>query len=175
MPLDDGSSTLLSAARSKLFRKPAAEWSADETKAALDIYRMLVELADKVSQRRQSSNSFYLSVNTALVGASAYLTVGGQQSVWRALMVAVAGALVSVLWIKSIHTYRSLNAAKFDVIMELEKHLMMAPLSAEWEQLERGENAKRHKPFHKIEVMVAWLMLAVHIMQLMLSVAPLGT
>lgn len=173
MPTDYDRSTLLASARARLFRKPAVEWTAEETKAVLDIYRMLVDLADKVSQRRQISNSFYLSVNTALVGASAYLTVGGQLSLWRAVMVAVAGILVSVLWIKNINTYRSLNAAKFDVILEIEKHLAIAPLTAEWEQLERGENAKRHRPFHKIEVMVASLMLGVHVVQLGLSSLPL--
>lgn len=40
------------------------------------------------------------------------------------------------------------------------------------EQLERGENAKRHKPFHKIEVKVAWLMLAVHVIQLVAELRP---
>ncbi len=33
----------------------------------LEIYGRVVEMADRVSQRRQSANSFFLSLNSALV------------------------------------------------------------------------------------------------------------
>ncbi|RDD97660.1 hypothetical protein DTW92_07525 [Paracoccus pantotrophus] len=44
---------------------------APRDKEVLEIYKMLVEMADRVSQRRQSANSFYLTVNTAIIGGAA--------------------------------------------------------------------------------------------------------
>ena len=35
----------------------------------LEIYKLYVQSADNISARRQSANSFFLSVNTAIIGA----------------------------------------------------------------------------------------------------------
>ena len=52
--------------------------SASEEKDVLEIYMMLVEMADRVSERRQSANAFYLSVN---IGESR-LGLGGRVEVF---------------------------------------------------------------------------------------------
>ncbi len=33
----------------------------------LDIYKLYVEMADRISQRRQSANSFFLTLNSVIV------------------------------------------------------------------------------------------------------------
>ena len=62
-----------------LLKKPRDQLTADETRAIVEIYKMLVDKADNVSQRRQNCNNFYLSVNTALVGASAYISAAAHR------------------------------------------------------------------------------------------------
>lgn len=157
-----------------LFNKASSDWSPDEQRSVVDIYKMLVDVADKVSQRPQSANNFYLSVNTALIGASAYISSIGQPSPSRVVAIAAAGALVSFLWIRNIQSYKDPNAGKFAVIEEIEKQLPISPYTAEWNHLERGTNGKRYRPFHAVEIWVPYIFLEVHVLQFMLS-APWAT
>lgn len=47
----------------------------------LDIYKMYVGLADKISERRQSANSFFLSINTAIVGLVGYFQSSSSKTI----------------------------------------------------------------------------------------------
>lgn len=153
-----------------LFAKPPADWAGDDQKNVVDIYKMLVGMADKVSERRQSANNFFLSVNTALIGASAYISSVSQQSPARVLAIAVAGMLVSLVWIRNIQSYKDLNAGKFAVITEIEKHLPVSPYAAEWEYLDRGQRNGRYRPFHSVEIFVPLIFLGVHALQFAFNV-----
>jgi hypothetical protein len=148
-----------------LFTKTPTEWTTDEQKSVTDIYKMLVDMADKVSQRRQSANNFFLSVNTALIGASAYISSVSQQSPARVLAIAAAGTLVSAVWVRNIQSYKDLNSGKFAVINEIEKQLPIAPYTAEWEYLERGQKRNRYRQFHAVEILVPLVFVAVHALQ----------
>ena len=119
----------------------------------LEIYKLLVEMADRVSQRRQSANSFFLSVNTAIIGGAAYLSksVFGQL---ETVAVSVAGIAICALWIRSVISYKTLNAAKFQVITKFEGYLPVSPFKDEWEILDVDGDGKKHKPFHQTEVLV---------------------
>jgi hypothetical protein len=153
--------------------------SADEVKATVDIYKMLVDMADKVSQRRQTANSFYLSVNTALIGAGVYMSSAGGGAI-NIILLAVAGWLVSLFWIRNIETYKDLNSGKFAVITEIEKSLPLAPYTAEWETLKRGDRESKYRsfwskyhpfqnkyrPFHEVEVAVPLVFVLLHAVQL---------
>src|SRR5690348_11243200 len=102
--------------------------------AKLDIYKLLVEMADRVSQRRQAANSFYLTINTAIIGSSAYLSAF--HPAWGGVcLMALAGFCVSLLWIRNIQSYKELNEGKFHVITQLEMHLPVQPFKDEWEFL----------------------------------------
>ena len=92
----------------------------------LDIYKLLVEMADRVSHRRQAANSFYLTVNTAIIGSTAYLAKFelNQLATWA---ISVAGILICALWIMSVLSYKSLNSAKFKGITKLEERLPVSP------------------------------------------------
>jgi len=148
-----------------LVTKPWSELSPDEQKAVVDIYKMLVDMADKVSQRRQNANNFYLSVNTALIGASAYIGSLAQQVPHQTLAIAAAGLLVSLLWFRNINSYRDLNKGKFVIIQDLELQLPVRPYTAEWETLHRGENTKHYRPFHTVEALVPLVFVGVHLFQ----------
>jgi len=135
--------------------------SAPRDKEVLEIYKMLVEMADRVSQRRQSANSFYLTVNTAIISGAAYLSQStfSHLSTWA---VSLAGIAICVLWIRAVVSYKSLNAAKFEVITALEQRLPVSPYKDEWAILDVDGDGKRHKPFHKTEVLVPIVFMCVH-------------
>ena len=86
----------------------------------LAIYEMYVASADNISSRRQTANSFYLSINTAIIGAAGYITEGGSSYAWS---ISVAGILLCVAWQRAVRAYKDLNSGKFKVIHEIERKL----------------------------------------------------
>jgi hypothetical protein len=156
-----------------LFNKPAADFTSDELKGVIDLYKTLVDMADKVSQRRQNANNFYLTVNTALIGATSYINSisPSEPNTW---IISFAGLLVSLVWKRNIDSYKDLNSGKFHVITELEKGLPIAPFRTEWDFLKRGQDTSRYRPFHAVEVLVPYIFAAVHGVQILRAV-PWGT
>lgn len=133
----------------------------------VDIYKFYVEMADRISARRQSANSFYLAVNTTIVGASAFFS---QDSISGRWLVAFAGIAIAIMWIRNIQSYKSLNAGKFTVINEIEKLLPISPYTAEWHILGRGTDKKRHVPFHNVEIIVPMIFIAIYAILCFVSV-----
>jgi len=85
----------------------------------LEQYKIYLEMADRISSRRQSANSFFLSLNTALVALVSYLCLGAQSASWY-VVVAVAGMAISYMWYRLVRSYKDLNTAKFKVVHEIE-------------------------------------------------------
>lgn len=107
-------------------------------KDKLEIYKLAVEMADRVSARRLSTNAFFLSINTALLTLTGFVyekLIGDKSAVL--IFVAIAGIVLSMTWLFSIRSYKRLNRAKFTVINELEKDLPFQYFTEEWNTLKR--------------------------------------
>lgn len=130
----------------------AAERRKAERAERLEQYKLMIEMADRVSQRRQAANSFYLSINTILVGGSAYF--GRGTPLKTALLVSLAGVLVCRYWSRSILSYKTLNTAKFSVINEMEQSLVEQPFTDEWAKLDPDGDGKKHNSFYETEKFV---------------------
>ncbi|MDP9439307.1 MAG: hypothetical protein M3P49_11260 [Actinomycetota bacterium] len=83
----------------------------------MELYKLAVEMADRVTARRGTANAFFVKVNTALL---AFLGLAELNVEWP---VAVGGVVISLTWALLIKSYRDLNRAKFEVINEAEKRL----------------------------------------------------
>lgn len=130
----------------------------------LEQYKLMVEMADRVSQRRQAANSFYLSINTILVGGSAYFG-GGTPPLKAALLVSLAGVLVCRYWSRSILSYKTLNTAKFGVINDMELNLVERPFTEEWVRLDPDGDGKKHNSFYETEKFVPRVFLGIYAFQ----------
>jgi hypothetical protein len=95
----------------------------------LELYKLAVEMADRVSARRATANVFFLTVNTALL---AFVGSDPGRAPW---LICLAGIALSGTWWVLLKTYRDLNAAKFDVITEMESNLRAKVFGDEWERL----------------------------------------
>jgi hypothetical protein len=95
----------------------------------LDLYKMAVEMADRMSARRATANAFFLTVNTALL---AFVSSGSLNALW---LVALAGIALSGIWWMLLKSYRDLHAAKFQVIIEMESNLEVKVFDDEWKIL----------------------------------------
>lgn len=123
-------------------------------------YKLYVEMADRISARRQTANSYFLTVNTALLGFIGYVTTKDTGDyLW---LLGVVGIALCYLWYRLIRSYRDLNTAKFNVIHEIEKRLPLSPYDAEWEAMGRGDDSQRYKPFTHIETGVPWVFVVLH-------------
>lgn len=101
----------------------------------IEIYRMAVEMADRVSPRRAAANAFFLTVNTALVAVVGLHDPGSPSSLLP-VAVCIAGVSVALCWWLLLGNYRKLNEAKFLVINRIEsEYLPVAPFKEEWEIL----------------------------------------
>ena len=94
-------------------------------------------MADRTSAQRQSANSFFLTVNTAVIGVVACVQLGAKSGTTSELywLVSLAGRAFCYMWFRLIRSYRSLNSGKFKVIHMLEQNFPIAPYDAEWEIL----------------------------------------
>lgn len=130
----------------------------------LEIYRIYVEMADKISERRQSANSFFLTINTAVVGLVSYLQLGqnGKAGSIFYLVISVAGTIICYMWYRLVLSYKQINSGKFKVVHLVEQNLPLAPYDAEWEILGRGKDPKKYLPFTDIEIFVPWVFFGLH-------------
>lgn len=131
---------------------------------SLEIYKSYLEMTDRISERRQKTNAFFLAVNTALIALLAKDALGGSADPAPALglLVPVAAGVLCYLWYRIIRSYRDLNSAKFKVIHAIERQLPIRPYDAEWESVERGKNPALYLPFTRVEGVVPWLFMIFH-------------
>ena len=118
----------------------------------LEQYKPFVEMADRISARRQSANSFFLSVNTAIIALVGYVIFASQYSSSYYWLVSLAGMALCFMWYRLIRSYKDLNPAKFDEFHEMEAELPMSPYDSEWDKVGRGTNNKLYLPFTQIEI-----------------------
>src|SRR5262249_6079970 len=106
---------------------------ADLTRA-FEQYKLYLELTDRISQRRQTANSFFVSVNTAVVALLGYVSGAKTPAPERFyLLIAFAGMVLCLLWYQIVRSYRNLNTARFAVIHTIETLLPLRPYTAEWD------------------------------------------
>ncbi len=95
----------------------------------LDIYKLAVEMADRISARRAIASSFLLTAQSALV-----VLIGTKSTQDWAL--ALPGLVLAMTWWLLLRSYRLLNKAKFQVIQGMEERLPTAPFKKEWDLLD---------------------------------------
>ncbi|MES9523017.1 RipA family octameric membrane protein [Streptomyces capoamus] len=118
-------------------------------------YKLCVEMADRVSARRNLANTFFLTMNSAVVTVLAVLTHDTPSS--SLSVPALAAGLVILLaqcaaWWFMVRSYRQLNAAKWRVIGMFEERLPAFAYSrAEWAMLDGGRNWRTYLPLTHVE------------------------
>ena len=125
----------------------------------LEQYKLYIESSEKTSDRRQRANSYFITINTALIsliGLSFQIEVF-KNLAWIKFILAFVGIIICVIFWHLIRSYKQLNSGKFDVIHEIERHLPLALYEYEWEILERGKNPKKYYPFSHIELFIPWV------------------
>ena len=106
----------------------------------LEQYKLYVEMADRVSQRRDQSNRFYVTIVSALAAIVVIIArfgvpadaANGSLTHIGFLAIGLFGLALSTIWFFNIRSYRTLNTAKFIIINKIEKQLPFAGYTEEW-------------------------------------------
>lgn len=124
----------------------------------LEQYKLAVEMADRMSNRRQNTNSFFLSINTALIIFSAYYFRLDEKDHFLPFLFPLFGTFICLLWVRLLSSYQEMNSVKFEIITEIERQLPIDIYRKEWGKL--GNSG--YVPFTKREPMIPYIFLLIH-------------
>lgn len=139
----------------------------------LEQYKLYVEMADRISARRNLANVFFLTLNTLCLTAIGFMfeKVSLVNPKWIISFPLFGMMLLCVIWWWLLRSYKNLNTAKYKVIGNLEKRLPASPYwSAEWMELGEGKDIKKYLPLTALEIFVPivfgliYLMLGVYLL-----------
>lgn len=130
----------------------------------LEQYKIYINSAEKISDRRQKANEFFLTLNSTMVALLGYVVtkMNGDDMKYLLLLSSVVGISMCYLWYRTVRSYKGLNSGKFKVVHAIEKRLPLALYDTEWEILERGHNKSVYWPFSHIELWIPWLFIAIY-------------
>lgn len=119
----------------------------------LEQYKLYVEMADRISARRSLTNTFFLSLNTAIFASIAALWTGkAATQPWVLVFPLLALLTQCFAWFFVVRAYRQLNSAKYTVIGLLEERLPASPYwRAEWAALGEGKDKTKYWPMTHLE------------------------
>jgi amino acid transporter len=106
----------------------------------LEQYKSYVIDLGNIGARYATTNGFYLSVVSALLGILAFVGTGkALNDIQPVIMVGVPafGCVVCWIWYKTNYFYSSLFAAKFAVLRKMEEVLSFKPYTVEREILKK--------------------------------------
>jgi len=151
-----------------------AQYGGEYKNHLLEQYKLYVEMADKISERRQAANTFFISMCSALLAALG-ITWPTNAVIARTpwfVMVSIVGMVLCLAWYRLIKSYRDLNSAKFRVVGRIESFLPLRPYRAEWELVGEGKASSLYLPFTHIETRIPFFFLALFLV--VAVVAPLA-
>lgn len=118
-------------------------------------YKLYVEMADRISSRRDIANTFFLTLNGLALGSAGALIERGYtlSQKWALVFPLLVLWLLCFFWNRLINSFRQLNGVKFYIVGELETRLPASPYrKAEWETLlKEGKDRKVYFPLTHVE------------------------
>ena len=119
----------------------------------LEQWKTCVEMADSNTEKRNSSNGLFITINLALFAVVTFA--------WdhKSILLSLIGIVVCTLWLYSIRCYRQLSSVKYHIINEMEKKLPIKPFTDEWQELRNRHN---YLGLTKIEWVLPWTFIVLY-------------
>ena len=128
-------------------------------------YKLFLRTSEDLVTRRQNVNSFYISVNSALVAlfaAGMALSIELYYKVALGAIFVLVGLVLSSSWIKTLISYGNLNASKMTIIRSIEKKLPASLYDAEWQALSDKLNKSKYVSFTQNEARIPWIFIGIY-------------
>lgn len=127
----------------------------DDLSRVVELYKLMVASSESLVARRQGVNTFFLTINGAILTASGLILSNPSDARLQAVGIAVlaaTGAILALAWQSLIRSFGQLNTGKFAVINRIESILPVAVYLAEWKALDEGRDPKKYRTFTSREV-----------------------
>ncbi|MFC6158914.1 RipA family octameric membrane protein [Kribbella jiaozuonensis] len=144
-----------------------------ERQRLFELYKIMVASSEALVGRRQGVNTFFLTINGALLTAIGLLLSNGKDPRLQAagiVVLAITGCILSLAWTSLILSFGQLNKGKFAVINRIEEDLPAAIFLAEWKALGEGRKPSIYRTFTSREVWVPKVFLFVYALTALLAV-----
>lgn len=142
----------------KLFQTNKKDYGQKYEDHLFDQYKIYIESVEKISDRRQKNNEFFVALNTALLGILGYINIKTKISlVPIVVFFSIAGIIINYYWYRTVRSFKGLNSGKFKLIHEIESRLPIALFKIEWDVLGRGKKRDLYWPVSHIETKIPWL------------------
>lgn len=123
-------------------------------------YKLYISSIEKISDRRESANRYFISLNSALIIAGSFLIehISNKNSLAILLLgILFLGLFSCVIFYYLINSYKQLNTGKFTLLHRIESSLPIGLYSTEWEILGKGNDKKKYFPFSHIEKTIPFI------------------
>jgi hypothetical protein len=159
--------------RAVLWNESCRASDTQEQSVVLEQYKIYVEMADRISARRGLTNTFFLTINTAIfAGIGVVLKDPGKIAAEYLVFPTVALLIQCVAWYLLVRSYRQLNSAKYTVVGALEERLPASPYwKAEWSGLGKAREEGKYFPLSYVEQWIPFLFAMTYIASLIVVVA----
>lgn len=146
-------------ASNSVFNVGEKEYGNEYRNHLLAQYQLYVESVEKISDRRQNANNYFITINTVLISFIGVLfqTKIFETVIWIKSLIALVGIIICVIFWFLLRSYKQLNTGKFKVIHEVEQQLPLAIYDYEWKILEEGKKRNVYYPFSHIEMIIPWV------------------
>lgn len=149
----------------KVFRTTEKDYGQEYKSHLLAQYQLYIKSMEKISDRRQNANNYFITINTVLISFIGVLLQAKifETVTWIKSLIAFIGIVICVIFWFLLRSYKQLNTGKFKVIHEIEQQLPLALYDYEWKILEEGKNKRVYYPFSHIEMIIPWIFGIVYI------------
>lgn len=137
-----------------------------DSKILLEQYKIFLQTSEDLISRRQNVNSFYISINSALVTVFSIVLALDMPQIYKLLVsviLTLVGIILSVSWIRILISYGDLNSSKMKIISCIEKQLPASLYDAEWAALSDKLNKRKYVSFTSSEKNIPLLFIFVYI------------
>jgi len=148
----------------EIYSKERGDYSDKYEDHALEQYKLYVEMADRISARRQTANTFFVSLNTILITMAGYAKSATSTEWFFYFVTSLAGLIICYIWFRLVKSYKNLNSGKFKVVHAIERELPFKLFDAEWEALGGGRDNSLYQPFTHLELRVPWVFGVIHML-----------
>lgn len=152
----------------------------EDKEVLLQQYQMFVRTSEDLVSRKQSVNTFYITLNSLMLSAiisvicaaGELLEISGESIVVYLIsaFLAIIGIVICCSWITLLNSYSDLNASKMAIIGCVEERLALKLFDTEWAVLTRRIGDKTYKSFTVKEIAVAKIFLFLYAIILLVSV-----
>ena len=141
-----------------LFRTSEKEYGNEYKNHLFSQYQLYIESSERISDRRQNANNYFITINTALISViGLFCQVKMFDDIpWMKALVSLVGIVICVIFWFLLRAYKQLNSGKFKVIHEIEQRLPLSIYDYEWNILKEGKDSKVYFPFSHIEMIIPW-------------------